>query len=290
MQSINLNILETFFEVYKLRSYTKASKTLKRTVASVVNHIQKLEEAQGKKLFSKKHMSLHPTEEANKIYHALYQHFHSLELALGSFHDEKEKSYLDIITSTGASMIWLLTELQKFSLKNDDQRFRIHTTEESHLTDPTLYDIIALPQKCDYPDYKMMHVASFHNQLYASEEYIEKFGIPQTPEELDNHRIISFYNRNENHRGDPDWALRIGRPVSNPREPFMIINNATGMGKAVALGIGIGPLTDDNPYIESSKLRLILPEFSGPISHLYINYNVLLANNTFIKEIEKKAL
>ena len=288
MDNLNLNILETFFEVYKVGSYTKASKTLGRTVTGVANHIQKLELIRGKKLFIKEGMSLRPTDEANVIYQSLYQHFHSFELALRSFNGTNEKAHFEIITSTGASLLWLISELKKFTEKNQSFRYRIHTTEEPTITEPYLYDIIALPQNKKYQGYKMLHVATFCSRLYVSKEYANQYGIPASLEDLDKHRLISFYNRSEMNRGDPDWHLRVGRPASDPREPFMCINNAMGVGKAVALGIGIAALTDNNPYIEESSLIPVLPELSSPPSKLYISYNVLLSNSDLIKEFEKK--
>ena len=287
MENINLNILETFFEVYKLRSYTKAAKTLGRTVTGVANHIQKLELSISKKLFIKEGLSLRPTDEANTLYKNLYRHYHSFEIALRSFNGIKEKTHFDIITSTGASLLWLITALKNFSKTNTSFRYRIHTTEDNVISDPYLYDIIAIPQNKKYQGYKMLPAASFRSKLYASKEYIDLNGLPNTPEELDSHQLISFYNRNEMNRGDPDWHLRVGRPTSDPREPFMSINNAMGIGKAVALGIGIGALTDDNPYIHSDSLIRILPDFSGPTAKLYISYNVLLSNSDLIDFFEK---
>jgi DNA-binding transcriptional LysR family regulator len=288
MKNINLNLLETFFTVYKLRSYTKAAKMLGKTVTGIVNHIQKIELEREKKLFIKTGGCLSPTEEAQRIYNDLYQHFHSLELALRGFNCPKEKKHLDIITSTGESLLWLMTDLYNFSLENNTQHYNIHTTEQSHLTDPKSYDVIALPQNNEYPGYKMIPVASFCTKLYASKEYIAKFGCPLTAEDLDHHRIISFYNRSDTYRGDPDWALRVGRPQSNPREAFITINNAMGIGKAASLGIGIAALTDNNPYIELSQLTQVLPNLSSLPSTLYIGYNILLANNEWVRSIEKR--
>ena len=72
-------------------------------------------------------------------------------------------------------------------------------------------------------------------------------------------------------------------------KPYLTVNNMMVVGKAVASGIGIAALTDNNPFIASHNLVSILPELSRTSSNLYIFYNPLLKNSPFIKELIKDA-
>jgi len=290
VKGINLNLLSTFFSVYKLRSYTKASASLECTPSNISQKIQRLEQIIGSILFVKRKKSLDPTEEAHKLFEKTYKHFHSIEAEISSFKSGQTNSHLEILTSTGASLVWLISEISNFTEKQDSFSFSLHTTEDSTLHPDSSFDLVALPQNLELPNYKKIAATSFTTKLYSSQRYIDKFGVPQTPEDLDNHRLISFYHKSNIYRGDPDWHLRVGRPPSDPRRPFMVVNNMMGIGQAVGCGLGIAALTDNNPYIHSHSLICILPQLTSPTSTLYIFYNPTLGNNPFIKEIIQKKL
>ncbi len=290
MRAINLNLLNAFFSVYKLRSYTKASASLECTPSNISQTVQRLEQLLGSELFVKRKKSLVPTDEAHKLFKKTYTHFHSLEAGVNSFKSGQTNSHIEILTSTGASLAWLLSEINSFTEKYDNFNFSLHTTEDNTLHSDSSFDIVALPQNLDLPNYKKIAVASFKTKLYVSQKYIDKFGIPQTSEDLDNHRLISFYHKSDIYRGDPDWHLRMGRPPSDPRKPFIVVNNMMGIGQSVAYGLGIAALTDNNPFIHSHNLVCILPKLTSPTSTLYIFYNPTLGNNLFIKEMIKKKI
>jgi DNA-binding transcriptional LysR family regulator len=290
MKEINLNLLNTFFYVYKLRSYTKASASLECTPSNITQKIQRLEQILDSALFVKRKKALDPTDEAHKLFEKTYKHFQSLEEEINSFQSRQTTFHLEILTSTGASLVWLISEINNFTEKHADFSFRICTTEDSTIHPDSSFDIIALPQKLDLPNYKKIAAVSFTTKLYASQKYIDKFGVPQTPEDLDNHRLISFYHKSSIYRGDPDWHLRVGRPPSDPRKSFLIVNNMMGIGQSIASSLGIAALTDNNPYIQSHHLIRILPKLKGTSSTLYVLYKPTLENNPFIREMMKKKL
>lgn len=289
MKVIKLSLLETFFAVYKYLSLTKASVSLKCTPSNLSQKIQRLEKLLGCILFVKHKKSLVPTKEAHQLYEKTYKHFHSLETEINSLSHGQDTQHIEILTSTGASLIWLLDQINIFKNNHTNFTFSVHTTEENIPTALADFDIIALPQNLETLKYKKIAMTSFTTRLYASTDYLEKFGVPKTSKCLDKHRLISFYHKGVINRGDPDWHLRVGRPPADPRQPYLTVNNMMGVGQAVASGIGIAALTDNNPFISSHNLISILPELSRTSSTLYIFYNPLLKNSPFIKELIKDA-
>jgi len=286
MKKINLNLLETFFAVYKLRSYTKAAAYLDCTASNVRQKMQRLEALTGSTYFVKKNKALVPTREAENLYGKAYRHFHSLEMEVNTLESDRRNYHLEVLTSTGASMLWTIAVIENFIKNHEGITFGIHTTEDSALNPGDSYDFLVLPQNFEHRNYIKMSVGKFSTMLYASQAYLDKFGTPQSPEDLDDHRLISFYHKSDSYRGDTDWSLRIGRPLSDPRNPFLIINNMLGISQAVGDGMGIAALTDNNPYIESHNLIRVLPEFAGPPVNFYIFYNTLLGNSPFVKFIQ----
>src|SRR5690606_22029118 len=75
-------------------------------------------------------------------------------------------------------------------------------------------------------------LTSFHMRLFASKEYLEKYGMPQSPEELDNHRLITFGGNSFHPMGNIDWILNVGRTPGSIRESYLEINSAQGLLRA----------------------------------------------------------
>ena len=55
------------------------------------------------------------------------------------------------------------------------------------------------------------HLMKFHLKLYASKEYLEKFGVPKTPSDLDNHCLLAYGDHKTLHPfGEANWHLKLG--------------------------------------------------------------------------------
>jgi len=117
-----------------------------------------------------------------------------------------------------------------------------------------------------------------HNHFYASRTYLDQRGEPQTVEELDNHRIISFGEPVPSYLGDINYLERLGRPDSAPRRAAMRVNAIIGMMQACRAGIGIAMLPDYVTEHEASLLR-VLPGIELPAYEAYFVYPPALKNS-----------
>ena len=107
---------------------------------------------------------------------------------------------------------------------NDQQRLRIRLRQ---------------PQQSDLIQRKLFTV---HMHVYAAPSYINRYGEPQSIEDLDNHKIISFGEPAPNYLLDVNWLETAGRSSDNPRQPHLQINSLTSIKRACLLGIGIAML------------------------------------------------
>jgi DNA-binding transcriptional LysR family regulator len=80
--------------------------------------------------------------------------------------------------------------------------------------------------------------------VYAAPSYINRFGEPQTIDDLDSHRIITFGEPAPNYLLDVNWLEYAGRSSDNTRTPHLQINSQTSIKRACLLGIGIAVLPD----------------------------------------------
>ena len=97
------------------------------------------------------------------------------------------------------------------------------------------------PQQSDLIQRKLFTV---HMHVYAAPSYINRYGEPQSVEDLDNHRIISFGEPAPNYLLDVNWLEYAGRSSDNVRTPHLQINSQTSIKRACLLGIGIACLPD----------------------------------------------
>jgi len=121
------------------------------------------------------------------------------------------------------------------------------------------------------PDLIMRKLFTVHFHVYASPEYLKRYGTPRTIEDLDKHRIITFGDPAPNYFRDINWLETAGRPDGDPRHPVLRVNTTHGMRRAVDAGIGIAVLPD---YLidQGSSLVLLLPEEEIPAFDTYLVY------------------
>ena len=75
-------------------------------------------------------------------------------------------------------------------------------------------------------------------------EYLKRFGTPRSVDELDQHRLLSFGGELPMYLLALNHLETVGRDAKHARTPAFIINNLTGLARAVQRGIGVAVLPD----------------------------------------------
>jgi DNA-binding transcriptional LysR family regulator len=94
------------------------------------------------------------------------------------------------------------------------------------------------------PDLIQRRLFTVHFHVYASKDYIKRFGEPKSLEDLDEHRIISFGGDQPSYLMAMHYLATAGREGKEPRQYHYIVNNITALKLAVETGAGIGVLPD----------------------------------------------
>src|SRR5690606_13013994 len=84
------------------------------------------------------------------------------------------------------------------------------------------------------PDLIQRHLLTMHSNVYAAPEYIQRYGMPKTAEDLDNHHVVIY---GDDARISPpvsnvNWLLEAGASPSHPRKPVLEVNNIYGIYRA----------------------------------------------------------
>ena len=94
------------------------------------------------------------------------------------------------------------------------------------------------------PDLIQRKLFSVHFHVYASPEYLKRFGTPRTFEDLDNHRVLVLGGNVPTYLQRSLYLTEVARDGKGPRTPHLVINNILGILRACQRGIGIAMLPD----------------------------------------------
>jgi DNA-binding transcriptional LysR family regulator len=117
------------------------------------------------------------------------------------------------------------------------------------------------------------HLFDTGQAIVASPAYLERYGTPRTPQELEAHnRIGSSY-----HRSAPDWPLLVdGRSIDMPVVGSVRAGDGETLRRLVMEGVGLGRLSlyHIQPDIEAGRLVPVLEEFNPrdmtPVHAVYL--------------------
>ncbi|MBN9343530.1 MAG: hypothetical protein BGO76_02465 [Caedibacter sp. 38-128] len=271
---IDINQLATFYYVAKTRSFSLAETYTGFKQSWMSRQIKDLETKLGNKLLTRHHGSVSLTPDGEVFFESakkIIQEAKIIETLLNDSHKEP-KGKLRIVTSVASAYLWLPKYMAGFLEKYPDMRLNIIGSNENIDLDFHDADVAIRPYTPESEHLIHTYLLSYPLKLYASPKYLEKFGIPQTIEDLDHHRIIAFSSATKISFGDVDWHLNIGCKKGVKREPFMQVNSPLGLATLAQEGLGIISISKFQQATKGMDLIEVLPDLSGPIIDIYYVY------------------
>ena len=264
--------LRVFHAVAEAGSFTHAGESLNLSQSAVSRQIQALEEALAVPLFHRHARGLILTEQGETLNKTVREVFAKLAMTEALLTESRERAAgrLKVTTTTGFGSLWLAPRLQRFIEKHPDVTVTL-------LLDDTELDLamreadVAIRMHAPrQPDLIQRHVATFGWKIVASPEYVKQYGAPQRPEDLDNHRLITYGDHRQPIE-DINWIAEAGRRAGSPRRAVMEVNSLPAMLRAVRSGLGITALPD---YLgdDIADLTPILSEMKTPRFESYFVY------------------
>ena len=267
--------LRIFHAVAEAGSFTHAGETLNLSQSAISRQISALEQSINVPLFHRHARGLKLTEQGEDLYLTAHDVFHKVAMTVARLTESKEQAEgpLKITTTVGFGSVWLTPRIKEFmdlypeidvtiTLDYDDHNLAMREADVAiRLTPPRQSDLV------------QRHLMNIHYKVYASPEYLQEHGMPKTPEELDNHNLVTFGDE----VGDqtdllPALNFLQGAGAKGKRrKPVLQVNNIYGIYRAVRSGVGIGALPDY--FIEGSvNLVHILPELQSPQTEVFFVY------------------
>ena len=265
--------LRIFHAVADAGSFTHAGEDLGLSQSAVSRQIGSLEGDLKVPLFHRHARGLILTEQGEMLYRTAHDVFTKLAAAQTRLMDSKEKPFgdLKITTTVGLGANWLTPRITDFVELYPD--IQVHLLLEDTELDLSMReaDVAIRLRQPVQPDLIQRKLFTVHHHVFAAPDYLKRFGLPSCPDDLDEHKILTFGPSSPTYLNDINWLETIGCKDGRRREPVLRINSVYGLKRAAQRGLGIAALPD---YIvaEQSGLVRILEDIEAPEFDTYFVY------------------
>jgi DNA-binding transcriptional LysR family regulator len=228
-----------FAAVARELNFTKAATTLGYQQTTVSRRIEALEENLGVTLFDRTNRGLTLTAQGQRIVNDVEEASQLLSRARSSVRGAPEaaEGELRLAMSEGLAISWFAPLfLPIFAQRYPRVSLRLGVTNEQDGSIIPPYDIqVRFGQARDYPNLKTTRLATFHFMHFASQSYIDRFGMPKPGEDSRDHHIVDVMD---------SLNSKLGLTSIYCSTDFGGIPFATNSGQvaasAVAAGVAIG--------------------------------------------------
>lgn len=257
--------LRVFHAVAEAGSFTHAGETLNLSQSAVSRQISGLEESLQVPLFYRHARGLVLTEQGELLYRTAHDVFSKLAIAEVQLNESRERPQgpLTITTTVAFGSVWLTPRMKEFLALHPDIEITLVLADTELDLSTRQADVAIRMTAPRQSDLIQRHLMTLRHQILATPEYLDEYGVPEKPEDLDHHRLIVFGEDARAPFGNRNWLLEAGARPGTKRRAVLKVNSVYGIFRAVQSGLGIGALPD---YMsrESGNLVEILPELRGP--------------------------
>jgi DNA-binding transcriptional LysR family regulator len=272
--------LRIFVAVAYHSNFTKAAASLYLSPSAVSRQISDLEYSLKSTLFNRHSRGVTITESGEILLKAAQEVYERLEETENALKLDRNEAAgpLKIATTHALSSAWLTIYLKEFLELYPNIELSIIGNDEELDLKVRQADVAIRTALNHQTELHHLYLTTFHLQLYASEDYLKKFGTPAEIEDLDNHRLIVFGDNVISPFGNVNWLLNVGlKPGQAPRSPYLRINSTYGLRRCAEEGLGVIAMSRE--YAEGENLNLvhILPKVVGPRVKIYYVFPESLA-------------
>jgi DNA-binding transcriptional LysR family regulator len=265
--------IRIFYNVAEAGSFTRAGDDLGLSQSAVSRQISALERDLKAPLFHRHARGLILTEQGDLLFRAARDMRMRLETTRARLVETSERptGNLKITTTVGLGSLWLSQRIAEFLDLYPDMTVELLLSNEELDLAMREADVGLRLRRPAQPDLIQRRLFTVHFHIYASTDYIKRFGEPKTLEDLDDHRLLSFGGDQPSYLLAMHYLSTAGREGREPRPYHGVVNNISALKLLVETGAGISVLPD---YVADgeAKMTRILREVELPALDSYIVY------------------
>ncbi|CNJ77962.1 LysR family transcriptional regulator [Yersinia enterocolitica] len=272
----NFNDLISFLMVARERSFTKAAAKLGVSQSALSHSIRGLEERLELRLLTRTTRSVAPTEAGERLANSLEPRLAEIESELDALSEMRARPAGNIRITAGEhavdSVLWPV--LKSFLAEYPD--INVEITVDNTLTDIVTgrFDAgIRLGEQVAKDMVAVRIGPDMSMAVVASPSYLAKYGIPNTPTDLQHHRCINM--RLPTMGGLYAWEFeKEGREVKVRVDGQLTFNSIRQRIDAAVIGFGLAMVPEDavKAEIASGNLIRVLEDWCEPFPGYYLYY------------------
>lgn len=271
----NFNDLLSFMVVARERSFTRAAAQLGVSQSALSHAMRNLEARLEVRLLTRTTRSVAPTEAGEQLFMRLSPHLLEIEQELTALRDTRNKPAGNIRLTAGehamSAVLWPV--LKPFMAQYPD--VNVEVTVDNGLTDIVdgRFDAgVRLGEQVAKDMIAVRIAPDMRMAVVGSADYLHRFGVPETPEQLEQHRCMNM--RLPTHGGLYAWEFeQDGREIRVRVDGQLILNSLPQRIDAAVNGLGLAYVPEDaipDALAEGRLVRVLegwCPVFTG--YHLY---------------------
>ncbi|MEL7102543.1 MAG: LysR family transcriptional regulator [Pseudomonadota bacterium] len=262
--------VRTALYVARLGTVSAAAKELKIHRATVIRHIDELEQGVGGKLFQRHARGYHLTEAGEDFLNIASATEDQLVDLAGRIRGMSNQVLGKlIVTSVEIMDDYLLPAIQEFSAQHPDTNVMLQIGNSVlNLEYGEAHVAIRAGRKPRHPDNVVLPLMTLKTGLYAHKSYLNQHGPFGGVDDIPNHRFIGDTNESS------DVPFRVWMRKTVPPENVVFVSNKSVVQrKAVHAGIGLGFLPKEEA-LKNRDLIEVMPSMRSWITKFWITTHV----------------
>lgn len=293
--NFNLDRLRTFIVVARTGNLSSAARELGATQPNVGRQMTALENEIGLTLFVRHSRGIGLTKQGEEFLALCHDIFGRLVQGRDIIRekDSNPQGILRVVTGIGTTET-IIENIPTFFKSNPSVQFHFSSTTDVfhfHIGDA---DVGIIPTSFSDPDLVQHHLFDMILRIYASPSYFHEQLMPNSLEDLENHRLISYVGENDRLNQSVNIHLLNDSSKDHLDKNFVEVNNIIAMRAALIGGLGIGPYFYSREIEKNGMLIDIFQDMPDHITPYYYTYHKRLesspkihAFHEFMKEIVK---
>jgi len=273
MEVADLNSLVIFAKVVEAKGFSEAARRLKIPISTVSRRVAELEDQLSVRLLERSTRNLRLTDVgAEVLEHA--QRSAELSEAVDNLVSNQLSTVAGVLRLSAPPSIsdtLLAPLLGTFQASYPNVRVQVLVTDRFVDLIAEGIDLVFRLGALRDSSLVARKILTFRHQLVASPAYLERVKAPRSPRDLLDHKLLAF----SHWRPDNSWTFwhqnGKGRETLS-FEPYLSMNDYTGLATALLAGVGIGdlPPVAQPDLIRDGRLVEVMPEWHFPTFDLSV--------------------
>lgn len=268
----SLTDIAVFAQVVESGSFTAAAERLCLSKSVVSKYVSRLEDHLGARLLNRTTRRLHLTEVGRAFYERSQrglQEIAEAEAEVSRLQSEP-RGLLRINAPMSFGVMHIAPAIPEFLERYPELSVDLNLDDRMVDLIEGGFDLSVTISELEDSSLIARRVGPCRHAVVASPEYLERYGVPRTPEDLRQHNVVTYQYQKSAH----EWQFRLPgeKPISVPVSGTIQMNNSLALREVLLNGVGITrtPTFVVGHDIQAGRLQRVLTNYETAEVSIYV--------------------